>query len=213
MSAKKDAFANIGGFLACNDETLFEKARGLCVLYEGLHTYGGLAGRDLEAVAQGVYESVERDEWVAHRVSQVRYLWEKLDEAGVPLVRPWGGHAVFLDAAGFLPHVPRDRYPAQALAAALYLESGIRAMERGAVSAGRDPEGHEHFPELEAVRLTLPRRVYTQSHLDYVAASVIRLYERRGEIRGLKMTYEPKLLRFFQARFEPEAAAVLAAGK
>ncbi|MBI4422928.1 MAG: tyrosine phenol-lyase [Elusimicrobia bacterium] len=204
MSAKKDAYANIGGFLAVNDESLYEKARNLCVLFEGLDSYGGMAGRDLEAVARGLREAVERDEWIAHRVGQVRYLWERLDAAGVPLTRPHGGHGVFLDARAFLDHLPREQYPAQALAAALYVESGVRGMERGAVSAGRDHDtGAELFPALELVRLTLPRRVYTQTHLDYVANSVAALHRRRRQVRGLVMSYEPEHLRFFQARFEP----------
>lgn len=208
MSAKKDAYANIGGFLACDDEALYEKARELCVVFEGLHTYGGLAGRDLEAVAAGLLEAVETDDWVAHRVGQVRYLWERLEEAKVPVVRPPGGHGVFLDAKLFLAHLPREAYPAQALAAALYVDSGVRAMERGAVSAGRGGDGREHFPELELVRLTIPRRVYSQTHLDYVADRIIDLHARRRGIPGLRITHEPKTLRFFQARFEPAAVGV-----
>jgi tyrosine phenol-lyase len=203
MSAKKDLLVNIGGFFACNDKELFIKAQNMVVVYEGLHTYGGLAGRDMEAMAIGMREAV-MEEHQSARIGQVRYLGNKLRDAGVPIVNPIGSHAIFLNAREFLPHVDQDDYPAQALAAELYLEAGIRTMERGNVSAGRDPEtGQNRRPALELVRLTLPRRVYTQAHLDVVAESVIDLYARRESIHGLKMTYEPEYLRFFQARFEP----------
>ncbi len=203
MSAKKDLLVNIGGFFACNDKELFIKAQNMVVVYEGLHTYGGLAGRDMEAMAVGMREAV-MEEHQSARIGQVRYLGNKLRDAGVPIVNPIGSHAIFLNAREFLPHVDQDDYPAQALAAELYLEAGIRTMERGNVSAGRDPEtGRNRRPALELVRLTLPRRVYTQAHLDVVAESVIDLYARRESIHGLKMTYEPEYLRFFQARFEP----------
>ncbi len=205
MSAKKDPLANIGGFLALNDDEAAEKARNLVVVYEGLHTYGGMAGRDMEAVAIGIEESVQ-DDHIRARVGQVVYLGEKLMKWGVPIVKPIGGHGIFLDARAFLPHIPQTQYPAQTLAAAIYLDSGVRAMERGAVSSGRDPvTGEERFPKLELVRLTIPRRVYTQAHMDVTAESVYCVYEKRAKIRGLRMTYEPKLLRFFQARFEPVA--------
>jgi tyrosine phenol-lyase len=204
MSAKKDLLVNIGGFFACNDEEVFLKAQNMVVVYEGLHTYGGLAGRDMEAMALGLREAVMQEHQDA-RIGQVRYLGNKLREAGVPIVRPIGSHAIFLDAREFLPHLDQDLFPAQTLAAELYLDAGIRAMERGNVSAGRDPEtGRNRRPALELVRLTLPRRVYTQAHMDVVAESVSRVYERRGEIHGLKLVYEPEYLRFFQARFEPE---------
>ena len=203
MSAKKDALVNIGGFFACNDKDLFAKAQNLVVVYEGLHTYGGMAGRDMEAMAQGIREAV-MEEHQAARIGQVRYLGEQLRAMGIPIVKPIGSHAIFLDAREFLPHVDQDDYPAQALAAELYLEAGIRTMERGNVSAGREPEtGKNRHPPLELVRLTLPRRVYTQAHMDVVAESVKSVFDRRQEIRGLKMTYEPEYLRFFQARFEP----------
>jgi tyrosine phenol-lyase len=203
MSAKKDLLVNIGGFFACNDRELFIKAQNMVVVYEGLHTYGGLAGRDMEAMAVGMREAV-MEEHQSARIGQVRYLGNKLRDAGVPIVNPIGSHAIFLNAREFLPHVDQDDYQAQALAAELYLEAGIRTMERGNVSAGRDPEtGQNRRPALELVRLTLPRRVYTQAHLDVVAESVIDLYARRELIHGLKMTYEPEYLRFFQARFEP----------
>jgi len=203
MSAKKDALVNIGGFFACNDDEVFRKAQNLVVVYEGLHTYGGLAGRDMEAMAQGIREAV-KEEHMAARIGQVRYLGQKLEAAGVPIVKPIGSHAIFIDARRFLPHIDQEQYPAQTLAAELFIEAGIRSMERGNVSAGRDPvTGKNRLPKLELVRLTIPRRVYTQAHMDVVAEAVIDLYQRREEIRGLKMVYEPEYLRFFQARFEP----------
>ena len=202
MSAKKDSLVNIGGWLALRDDDLADEARNLVTLYEGLHTYGGLAGRDMEAIAIGIQESVQEDH-IRSRIGQVLYLGEKLMDAGVPIVKPIGGHAVFLDAAAILPHIPREEFPAQALAAALYVESGVRSMERGAVTAGRDEKGLNRFPSLELVRLTIPRRVYTQAHMDVVAESVIELCEMRDTISGLKFVYEPKHLRFFQAKFEP----------
>jgi tyrosine phenol-lyase len=203
ISGKKDALVNIGGFFACNDEKLFTEAKAQVVVFEGLHTYGGLAGRDLEAMARGIYEMVD-DNHIAARVNQVEYLGHQLIEASVPVVVPIGGHAVFLDAKRFLPHIPQEQYPAQALAAALYVEGGVRAMERGIVSAGRDPKtGEERKPRLELVRLTIPRRVYTNTHMDIVAQAVIDLYRKREKICGLKMILESKQLRFFQARFEP----------
>ena len=203
MSAKKDALVNIGGFLALNDDDLFDKARNLVVVYEGLHTYGGMAGRDMEAVAIGLHESVEF-EHIKARVGQVAYLGHKLQDIGVPVVLPIGGHGVFLDALAFLPHLDQDVYPAQALAAEIYLESGVRAMERGNVSSGRDPAtGMNRRPKLELVRLTLPRRVYTQAHMDVTAESVAEVHDRRASVKGLRMVYEPPQLRFFQARFEP----------
>ncbi|MCL6506475.1 MAG: tyrosine phenol-lyase [Bryobacteraceae bacterium] len=203
MSAKKDALVNIGGFLAVNDEQIYEEARNLVVVYEGLHTYGGMAGRDMEAVARGIEESVQ-DDHIRARVGQVLYLGQKMRDWGIPIVVPIGGHGVFIDARRFLPHIPQEHYPAQALTAAIYLDSGVRGMERGIVSAGRDKDtGQEHKPRLELVRLAIPRRVYTQAHMDVVAESVLAVYEERDRIRGLRMVYEPKYLRFFQARFEP----------
>ncbi len=205
MSGKKDLLVNIGGFVALNDYDIFEELRNMVVVYEGLHTYGGLAGRDMEAMARGMEEAAQ-DAYMSYRIRQVKYLGDKLIEAGVPVVRPIGGHAVFLDARAFYSHIPQDEFPAQTLAANLYIESGVRAMERGIVSAGRNKETGEHYyPKLELVRLTIPRRVYTQSHLDVVAESVIDLYEKRNEAKGMKMVYEPQYLRFFQARFEPLA--------
>jgi tyrosine phenol-lyase len=205
-SAKKDSLVNIGGFLALNDSALADEARNLCVAFEGLHTYGGLAGRDMEAMAIGIAESVQFEHMHA-RIGQVHYLGNLLLAEGIPLVKPLGGHGVFVDAAKFLPHVPREHFPAQSLAAALYVDSGVRVMERGAVSAGRHPDtGENIFPKLELIRLTLPRRVYTQAHMDVVAESVIDLFDQRESIGGLRFTHEPKRLRFFQSRFEPVAA-------
>lgn len=202
MSGKKDLLVNIGGFVAVNDWDLFEELRNMVVVYEGLHTYGGLAGRDMEAMARGMEEAVQ-DEHIASRIKQVAYLGNLLDEYGVPMVKPFGGHAIFLDAKRFYSHIPQTQYPAQALAADLYVNSGVRSMERGIVSAGRNVDtGEEYMPALELVRLTIPRRVYTQAHLDIVAYSVAELYENREKARGLKMVYEPKYLRFFQSRFE-----------
>ncbi len=202
MSAKKDALVNIGGFLAVNDYDIYEEARNLVVVYEGLHTYGGLAGRDMEALAIGITESVQEDH-IRARVGQVFYLGNKLKDAGIPIVNPIGTHGVFLDAKRFYPQLSQDKFPAQTLAAELYVDSGIRSMERGVVSAGRNKiTGDHNYPNLELVRLTIPRRVYTQAHMDVVAESVATVYEERKKITGLKMTYEPKYLRFFQALFE-----------
>jgi tyrosine phenol-lyase len=203
VSAKKDCLVSIGGFLALNDDPLAEEARNLVVLFEGLHTYGGLAGRDMEAMAIGIEESVSLDH-IRARVGQVEYLGNALMRAGIPLVRPIGGHAVCIDAAKFLQHLPREEFPAQALSCALYVDSGIRSMERGAVSAGRHPDtGENIFPELELVRLTIPRRVYTQAHMDVTVESVVEMFEQRERIAGLRFTFEPRYLRFFQSRFEP----------
>lgn len=201
MSSKKDNLVNIGGFLATRNEQFFIKAKEMVVVFEGLHTYGGLAGRDMEAMARGIYEMVE-DAYIASRIRQVEHLGSQLEAAGVPIVVPIGGHAVFLDARRFLPHIPQDQFPAQALAAALYVDSGVRSMERGIVSAGRDPKtGQNRHPKLELVRLTIPRRVYTNLHMDVVAESCEALYEDRAKIKGQEMVYEPESLRFFQARF------------
>ena len=202
MSAKKDHLVNIGGWLAVNDSELFDILRNMVVIYEGLHTYGGMAGRDMEALAIGITESVA-DDHVRSRVEQVRYLGSLLINWNIPIVQPVGGHAVFLDARSIYSHLSQDKFPAQTLAAELYLDSGIRGMERGIVSAGRDPESGDHrYPSLELTRLAIPRRVYTQAHMDVVAESVRAVYDNREKTKGLKMVYEPKYLRFFQARFE-----------
>jgi len=201
-SCKKDALVNIGGFLATNDKEIFENTRNMVVVYEGLHTYGGMAGRDMEAVARGLREGAQYD-YLKYRVNQVHYLGELLNKANVPIVKPIGGHAVFLNALKFLPHIPRDQWPAQTLTAAIYEESAVRSMERGAVSKGRDKEtGKNIFPDLELVRLTIPRRVYTNSHMEYTANGIINLFKKKEIIPGLKLVYEPKYLRFFQSRFE-----------
>ena len=203
ISAKKDSLVNIGGWLAVNDDELFEELRNQVVIFEGLHTYGGLAGRDMQAMAIGITESVQQ-EHVESRVGQVRYLGELLESWGIPMVLPIGGHAIFLDARRFYPHLPQDAFPAQTLAAELYLDSGIRSMERGIASAGRNATTGDHNrPKLELTRLTIPRRVYTQAHMDVTAEAVKAVYDAREQARGLTMTYEPKYLRFFQARFEP----------
>lgn len=204
VSSKKDNLVNIGGFLAVRDPGLARRARAMLVAFEGLHTYGGMSGRDMEALAAGIREMVATDDHARARIGQVEYLGNRLVKYGVPVVTPIGGHGVFLDAGRILDHLDQDEYPAQALTAAIYVDSGVRGMERGNVSAGRDPEtGENRHPKLELVRLTIPRRVYTQSHMDVVAESVIEVYERRAEIGGLEFTYEPDDLRFFQARFAP----------
>lgn len=202
MSGKKDCLVNIGGFLAMRDEQILIKAREWVVVYEGMPSYGGMAGRDMEAVAQGLAEALD-DHYLAHRVGQVRYLGERLLDAGIPIVTPIGGHAVFLDARRFLPHLEQDQLPAQALAAELFVESGVRSMERGIVSAGRNQAGEHNHPKLELVRLTIPRRVYTDRHMDVVADAVIECYRNRDRIGGLRFVYEPPSLRFFTSRFEP----------
>jgi tyrosine phenol-lyase len=202
MSAKKDNLVNIGGWLAVNDADLFDALRNMVVIFEGLHTYGGMAGRDMEALAIGIKEAVQ-DDHVRARVGQVLYLGDLLTSWEVPIVQPVGGHAIFLDAQRFYPHLPQEHFPAQTLVAQLYLDSGVRGMERGIVSAGRDPETGEHrHPALELTRLAIPRRVYTQAHMDVVAEAVKAVYDARESARGLQMVYEPQRLRFFQARFE-----------
>lgn len=204
VSSKKDNLVNIGGFLALREPELARRARTLLVSFEGLHTYGGMSGRDMEALAEGIHEMVATDDHVGARIGQVRYLGEALLAEGIPLVRPIGGHGVFLDAKAILSHIPQHQCPAQALAAALYADSGVRGMERGVVSAGRDPETGDHrYPKLELVRLAIPRRVYTQAHMDVTAESVVAVHNKRDAIPGLEFTYEPEELRFFQARFTP----------
>ena len=204
MSGKKDCLTNIGGFLCLNDEDMFIQAKELVVVFEGMPSYGGMTGRDMEAMAIGMKESVE-EAYIEHRIKQVRYLGDRLLAAGVPIVQPVGGHAVFLDARRFCPHLSQEEFPAQSLAAQLYIESGVRSMERGIVSAGRNKEtGKDHAPKLETVRLTIPRRVYTYAHMDLVANAVIELYNNKERVCALKWVYEPKQLRFFTGRFEPK---------
>jgi len=206
MSAKKDAIVNIGGFLAVRDDELHQKICNALILREGFPTYGGLAGRDLDALAVGLLEGLEED-YLAYRLGQTAYLGERMLKAGVPIVEPPGGHAIYLDAGAFLPDIPQAQFPGQALAAALYLEGGIRGVEIGSVMfAHPDPVTKEmHYPKLELVRLAIPRRVYTQAHLDYVAEVAARLAEKRKEIHGYRFTYAPELLRHFTAKFEPIA--------
>ena len=202
VSAKKDLMVNIGGILATRNKKVFEAARNMVVIYEGLHTYGGLAGRDMEAMAIGIEEMVEYDN-IRARVGQVEYFGHQLDKHRVPYVKPIGGHAIFLDAKKMLSHLPQDKFPAQTLAAEIYIDSGVRGMERGIVSAGRDPKtGKQYYPKLELVRLTFPRRVYTQAHIDVAVESIASVYQNRKNIKGLKMIYEPEYLRFFQGKFE-----------
>ncbi len=202
MSSKKDHLVNIGGWIAVNDKGLFDKLRNLVVVYEGLHTYGGMAGRDMEALSIGIAEGVQ-DDYIRSRIEQVRYLGNLLINWDIPIVRPVGGHAIFLDAKSFYQHLPQDKFPAQTLAAELYLDSGVRSMERGIVSAGRNPEtGDHYYPALELTRLAIPRRVYTQAHMDVVSEAIRAVFRVSKETKGLKMVYEPKYLRFFQARFK-----------
>jgi tyrosine phenol-lyase len=204
MSGKKDGLVNIGGFLAMNDDELAQKARNILIVTEGFPTYGGLAGRDLEAFAQGLEEVVD-EEYLKYRIRSIEYVVEKLDALGVPVFKPAGGHAVYLDAKSFLPHIPPQHYPGQALACALYLEGGIRSCEIGSVMFGRtDPETGEFHPaRLELVRLAIPRRVYTQSHMDYVIECLSEVYAQRNKISGMRIAWEAPLLRHFTARFEP----------
>lgn len=202
VSAKKDLMVNIGGFLATKNKKIYEAARNMVVIYEGLHTYGGLAGRDMEAMARGIVEMVDFDN-IRARVGQIEYFGNQLDKYKIPFVKPIGGHAIFLDAKKFLNHLKQDEFPAQTLAAEIFVDSGVRGMERGVVSAGRDPETGKHrYPKLELVRLTFPRRVYTQAHIDVAVESVALVFDDRKKIKGLKMTYEPQYLRFFQGKFE-----------
>ncbi len=203
MSAKKDGLVNIGGFLAMNDDRWSEKCSNLLILVEGFPTYGGLAGRDLEAIARGLQEVLDLD-YLAFRIGQVRYLGDMLHRAGVPMVRPVGGHAVFINAKDFLPHLPREQFPGQALVVALYREAGIRAVEIGGLMFGEknSDTGTESYPELELVRLAIPRRVYTSMHMNYVADSLIELYRNRQQIKGLRLIHEAPLLRHFTARME-----------
>ncbi|RMF55036.1 tryptophanase [Candidatus Woesearchaeota archaeon] len=202
MSAKKDAIVNIGGFIAVRDKGLYEKLSQMAILFEGFPTYGGLSGRDMEAIAQGLYEGIDED-YLEYRTSQVKYLAEKLELFGIPVLKPVGGHAVYVNGKEFFDHIPQWQFPSQTLAVELYVEGGIRAVEIGTLLAGRDPEtGENIYPELDLLRLTIPRRVYTKEHLDYVAECLKKVWERRESVKGLKLIHEPKVLRHFQARFE-----------
>ncbi len=202
MSAKKDPLANIGGWLAMNDDDLAERCRNLLILTEGFPTYGGLAGRDLEAIAQGLKEAVDSD-YLRYRIRSTAYLGEALDRAGVPVVLPIGGHAVYLDARALLSHVPPLAYPGQSLAVALYETGGVRGCEIGSVMFGRRPDGSEQPAAMELVRLAIPRRTYTQSHIDYVIEAVLAVATRADRLGGYRMVSEPPALRHFTARFEP----------
>lgn len=204
MSAKKDAIVNMGGFLAMNDDTLYQRACNELILREGFPTYGGLSGRDLDAIATGLWEGLD-EAYLAYRLGQTAYLAERLLENGIPIVEPPGGHAVYLDAGRLLPHIPQGEFPGQALAVEMYLEGGIRACEIGSVMfAHPDPEtGQVVYPQLELVRLAIPRRVYTQSHMDYIIETLIHIAARKGQLRGYRFTYAPEMLRHFTAKFEP----------
>ncbi|MFP4456215.1 MAG: tryptophanase [Clostridia bacterium] len=202
MSAKKDAIVNIGGFLALRGEHIYKLASSLAVLFEGFPTYGGLAGRDLEAISRGLQEVVE-ESYLSYRIGQIKYLGNNLLESGIPIIEPPGGHAIYIDAKRFLPHLSQDQFPAQALGVELYIEAGVRGVEIGTVLAGRDPETGDHdYPELELLRLTIPRRVYTNNHMDVVVNGLKNIYDRRKTITGLKITYESDILRHFTAEFE-----------
>jgi tryptophanase len=202
MSAKKDAFANIGGFIALRDEKLALACRNLLIITEGFPTYGGLAGRDLEAIAIGLQEVLD-EHYLRYRIRSMEYLTEKLIAAGVPVMQPAGGHAVYLDAKAFLPHIPAEQYPGQALSCALYLAGGIRSVEIGSLMFGKYDKEHKLIPAMmELVRLAVPRRVYTQSHIDYVAEIIIQVFQERASIKGLRITYETPMLRHFTAKLE-----------
>ncbi len=205
MSAKKDGLANIGGFLAMNDDRWASSARNLLILTEGFPTYGGLAGYDLEAIARGLEEVVE-EPYLHYRIRSTAYLGEKLTAAGVPIIKPPGGHAIYIDARALLPHIPPLEYPGIACVNALYLGGGVRGVEIGTVMFGQHPDGTETPAAMDLVRLAIPRRVYTQSHIDYVAEVVTAVGQRRDELRGHRMTNAPAVLRHFTATFEPRRA-------
>jgi len=203
MSAKKDALVNIGGFLAMNSDELAMNSRNMLIVTEGFPTYGGLAGRDLEAMAQGLDEILDED-YLRYRVRTAEYLGERMVKMGIPIIEPPGGHAIYIDAASFVPHIPAHEFPAQAVSCSLYLEGGVRTVEIGSVMFGkRDAVGKHIAPPMELVRMALPRRVYTQSHIDYVLEVAEETYKRRKELRGFRFTYEAPVLRHFTARFEP----------
>ena len=202
MSAKKDGLVNIGGFIAMNDDELAMKCRNLLIVTEGFPTYGGLAGRDLEAVAQGLEEVLD-EHYLQYRIRSVEYLGEKLVSAGVPIIEPPGGHAIYIDAKRFLPNIPQEQFPGQSIVCSLYIEGGIRAVEIGSVMFGKyDKNGKLIPPPMELVRLAIPRRVYTQSHIDYVLEVILEVYKKRSSLKGYKITYQAPMLRHFTAQFE-----------
>jgi tryptophanase len=209
MSAKKDGLANIGGFLALNDDALAQKCKNMLILTEGFPTYGGLAGYDLEAIAVGLHEAL-REEYLRYRIRSVAYLGDILTEAGVPIVQPPGGHAIYIDALAMLPHIPQNEYPAWALSLVLYLEGGIRSVEIGSVMFGQQPDGSEKAAAMELVRLAFPRRVYTQSHVDYLAEVLLHVNGMKERIRGVRLVEAPDTLRHFSARLEPAHGSLLA---
>jgi tryptophanase len=202
MSAKKDPLGNIGGWLALDDDELAEQCRNLLILTEGFPTYGGMAGRDMDALAQGLREAVDED-YLRYRITSTEYLGEALNRAGIPVVLPVGGHAVYIDARAFLPQIPPLEYPGQALAVALYREGGIRCSEIGTVMFGLQPDGSEQPAAMDLVRLAIPRRTYTQSHVDYVIEVCRYVAEHAAELRGLRIVEQPPVLRHFTARFAP----------
>jgi len=209
MSAKKDGMANIGGFLALNDDALAEKCRNMLILTEGFPTYGGLAGYDLEAIAVEL-EEVLHEDYLQYRTRSVAYLGDILTANGVPIVQPPGGHAIYIDALAMLPHIPQSEYPAWALSLALYLEGGIRSVEIGSVMFGRQPDGSEQPAAMELVRMAFPRRVYTQSHVDYLAEVILYVNSIKDGIRGVRIVDAPEVLRHFTARMELVAGELLA---
>jgi len=201
MSAKKDAITNIGGFIALNDKELYNKLAPENVLLEGFVTYGGMSGRDMEALARGLFEGIEED-YLRYRINQVHYLGEKLSDSGIPIMKPLGGHAVFVNGRDFLPHIEQENFPSQTLCVECYIEGGVRGVEVGTLLAGRDPKtGKDVFPKLDLMRLAIPRRVYCREHLDYVCDTVVNIYKRRGEIKGLEFDYESPVLRHFLSTF------------
>lgn len=212
MSAKKDGLSNIGGFLAMNSDEWVVECKNQLILTEGFPTYGGLAGYDLEAIAIGLKEALNAD-YLNYRIRSVEYLGEILTKHGIPIVRPPGGHAIFIDAAAMLPHIPTSEYPAWALSLVLYLEGGIRSVEIGSVMFGKQPDGSEKPAKMELVRLAIPRRTYTQSHVDYLAEVLVHVNKNKGRIRGVKMVESPSVLRHFSARFAPAHGTLLVANE
>jgi tryptophanase len=209
MSAKKDGLSNIGGFLALNDDDLAQRCKNTLIMTEGFPTYGGLAGYDLEAIAIGIREALEED-YLRYRIRSVEYLGKILTNEGIPIVHPPGGHAIYIDAKGMLPHIPQSEFPAWALSLVLYIEGGIRSVEIGSVMFGRQPDGSEKPAAMELVRLAFPRRVYTQSHVDYLAEVICYVNNMRSDIRGIEIVRAPAVLRHFSAQFKPIGGNLIA---